>query len=126
MKPNCRTELIKIKDNYYPCGTSVTMDFIGGKWKAVILNHLSMEVKRYNQLRKELHLITERALSLQLKQLEKDGFIQRICYNTKPPLKVEYKITKLGKSIIPVIKVIEDWGCNYAAEFGGELAKQNQ
>lgn len=123
MRPNCISESIKIDDKLYPCGTSITMDFIGGKWKAVILNHLTDSVKRYNELRKELPLITERSLSIQLKQLENDGFIERRCYNSKPPFKVEYEITELGKSIIPVIKAIENWGCNYADKNGGEIVK---
>lgn len=124
MKPKCSSELIKVNNKHYPCGTSITMDFIGGKWKAVILAHLADKVKRYNALRKELPAVTERSLSLQLKQLEKDGFIERRCYNSKPPLIVEYEITELGKSMIPVIKTIEEWGCNYARMNGGEIVKQ--
>ena len=109
----------------YPCGTSITMDFIGGKWKAVIVNHLADGKKRYNELRKELPRVTERTLSLQLKQLEDDGFITRTCYNSKPPLKVEYELTELGESILSLIKLIENWGCDYASNHGGEIVRHS-
>ncbi len=54
--------------------------------------------------------MTERMLSLQLKQLEKDGIIKRVVFNTKPPLKVEYALTDFGKTLIPVLNAIAKWG----------------
>ena len=54
--------------------------------------------------------VTERTLSLQLKTLEEDGIIKRKVYTSKPPLKVEYSLTDLGKTLIPVIESIADWG----------------
>lgn len=98
-----------IDDKEYPCSTSVTMKFIGGKWKAVILIHL-MEKKRYSELRKMVPGVTERTLSLQLKELEADGVISRTVYTSKPPLKVEYGLTPFGRSLLPVLKVIAEWG----------------
>ncbi|MDR2236661.1 MAG: helix-turn-helix transcriptional regulator [Chryseobacterium sp.] len=94
----------------YPCCTSVTMRFIGGKWKAVILYHLIDGVKRYNELRKEIPTITERTLSLQLKQLEEDDIIERKVYTEKPPLMVEYSLTDFGKTLLPVLDAITSWG----------------
>jgi len=85
------------------------MKFIGGKWKAVILMHL-INKKRYNELRKELPMVTERTISLQLKELEEDGLITRTVYTNKPPLKVEYEMTDLGISLIPILNAIADWG----------------
>ena len=98
-----------IDNKQYPCSTSLTMKYIGGKWKAVILIHL-IEKKRYNELRKEVPLVTERTLSLQLKELEADGLVSRTVHTTKPPLKVEYELTELGKSLIPLLKAIAQWG----------------
>jgi DNA-binding HxlR family transcriptional regulator len=98
-----------IDDKQFPCTTSLTMNYIGGKWKAVILMHL-IEKKRYNELRKELPMVTERTISLQLKELEEDGLIKRTVYTSKPPLKVEYELTAFGKTLIPVLKAISDWG----------------
>lgn len=94
----------------YPCCTSLTMGLIGGKWKTVILYYLKDKTLRYNELRKEMPTVTERTLSLQLKKLEEDGIIKRKVYVSKPPLKVEYSLTDLGKTLIPVIEAIADWG----------------
>lgn len=99
-----------IDNKDYPCCTSVTMKFIGGKWKAVILFYLLDEPKRYNEIRKLIPTITERTLSLQLKQLEEDGIINRQVYTQKPPLMVEYSLTDFGKTLLPVLHAITKWG----------------
>jgi len=100
----------KFRGKEYPCCTSLTMGLIGGKWKTVILYHLIGKTLRYNQLRKELPMVTERTLSLQLKALEEDGLIKRKVYTSKPPLKVEYSLTEFGETVIPLIKSIAEWG----------------
>ncbi len=102
--------MYKFKGKEYPCCTSLTMGIIGGKWKTVILFHLLEGKLRYNELRKEMPTVTERTLSLQLKTLENDGIIKRKVYTSKPPLKVEYSLTDFGKTLIPLIKSIADWG----------------
>lgn len=94
------------------------MDLIGGKWKAVILYHLKDAEKRYNELRKEVPNITEMTLSLQLKQLEKDGLILRKVYGKKPPIKVIYSLTDFGKTFIPVLETITNWGNQIVSEKG--------
>ncbi len=94
----------------YPCCASLTMGIIGGKWKTVILYHLIGKKLRYNELRKEMPTVTERTLSLQLKTLEEDGIVKRKVYTSKPPLKVEYSLTDFGKTLIPLIQSIADWG----------------
>ena len=100
-----------VKGKDYPCCTSVTMGIIGGKWKTVILYHLMAEGQlRYNELRKKMSTVTERTLSLQLQQLQQDGVINRKVYTSKPPLKVEYSLTDFGKTLIPLLKAIADWG----------------
>lgn len=104
-----------VDDKKYPCSTSLTMRYIGGKWKAVILIHL-IEKKRYSELRKECSVITERTLSLQLKELETDGLITRTVYTSKPPLKVEYELTEFGRTLIPLLKAIAQWGRETAAK----------
>ncbi len=86
------------------------MGIIGGKWKTVILYHLIEGKLRYNQLRKAMPTVTERTLSLQLKTLEEDGIVQRKVYTNKPPLKVEYSLSKFGKTLIPLIQSIAEWG----------------
>jgi len=91
------------------------MGIIGGKWKTVILFYLANGKLRYNELRKEMPTVTERTLSLQLKTLEEDGIIKRKVYTSKPPLKVEYSLTDFGKTLIPIVQSIADWG-NYVVE----------
>lgn len=103
-------KMLKFRGNEYPCCASLTMGIIGGKWKTVILFHLMNEKLRYNELRKSMPTVTERTLSLQLKAMEEDGLIQRKVYTSKPPLKVEYSLTDFGKTLIPLIQSIADWG----------------
>jgi DNA-binding HxlR family transcriptional regulator len=103
-------EMHHFKGKLYPCCASVTMGIIGGKWKTVILYHLMEGSLRYSELRKKMECVTERTLSIQLKKLEEDGIIKRTVYNEKPPLRVEYKLSKLGKTLIPLLNAIADWG----------------
>ncbi|MEL7148034.1 MAG: helix-turn-helix domain-containing protein [Bacteroidota bacterium] len=105
----------KFRGNEYPCCASLTMGIIGGKWKTVILFHLMDDKLRYNELRKSMPTVTERTLSLQLKALEEDGLINRKVYTSKPPLKVEYSLTDFGKTLIPLIEAIANWG-DFVAE----------
>lgn len=102
--------LIDYKGKTFSCTTSVAMELIGGKWKSVILIYLVDGKKRYNELYKLISTITERTLSLQLKQLEDDGLIVRRVYTKKPPLKVEYALTPLGESLAPILNAIAQWG----------------
>ncbi|WP_430409496.1 winged helix-turn-helix transcriptional regulator [Kordia sp.] len=108
-------KLFRFRDNEYPCCASLTMGIIGGKWKSVILFHLMHTKLRYSELRKSMPTVTERTLSLQLKALEEDGLVKRKVYTSKPPLKVEYSLTDFGKTLIPLIQSIADWG-DYVAE----------
>ncbi|MDC8104990.1 helix-turn-helix transcriptional regulator [Chryseobacterium sp. B21-037] len=102
----------------YPCSVSLAMDLVGGKWKTVILYHLKDEGKRFSEIRKELFSVTEMTLSIQLKQLEKDGLVSRKVYGEKPPIKVVYSLTNFGKSFIPVLEAITIWGNEIVAEKG--------
>lgn len=110
MKDSCNINYITYKSKEYPCATSFMMDLIGGKWKTVILCQLKNEEKRFSELRKELSFITESTLSLQLKQLEKDGLILKTIYGEKPPLKVIYELSELGTSFIPILDQINTYG----------------
>lgn len=94
----------------YPCCTSLTMGYIGGKWKTVILFYLIEGPLRYSELRKKMKGVTERTLSLQLQKLEEDKLIRRKVYTSKPPLKVEYSLTDFGKTLTPLLNAIAEWG----------------
>jgi len=111
-------ELYKLNGKTYPCSTTVTMDYIGGKWKTVILWYLSISPHRFSELRKKLMMATERTLSLQLKQLVKDGLVKRKVYTKKAPMKVVYSLTEFGESSIPLLKVLSEWGDKIIKEKG--------
>ncbi|EIT83704.1 transcriptional regulator [Fictibacillus macauensis ZFHKF-1] len=95
--------------NGYHCAVEATIDIIGGKWKSVILYHLMSGKKRFNELRKLIPGVTQRMLTLQLRELERDGIIHREIYKQVPP-KVEYSLSDFGESIVPVIELMMKWG----------------
>ena len=113
--------MINFGGNEYPCCTSLTMGLIGGKWKTVILFHLMEKPLRYSELRKAMPTVTERTLSLQLKALDNDGLISRKVYTSKPPLKVEYALTDFGKTLIPLIQSIANWGDLVAKKYANPV-----
>lgn len=114
--------IFKIGKKEYHCAMDVTMDFIGGKWKTVVLWYLIHEKKRFGELKKLIPNITEKMLSIQLKALVKDGLIKRKIYPQVPP-KVEYSLTKDGETMIPLLQAIAAWGRN-RAETKGKLLKK--
>ncbi|MDO6847801.1 helix-turn-helix domain-containing protein [Priestia megaterium] len=103
----------KIGFNYPPtkvgCPVETTLDVIGGKWKGIILYHLIDGKKRFNEFRKLYPAITQRMLTLQLRELEKDGIVHREIYKEIPP-KVEYSLTEFGRSLEPIILLMKEWG----------------
>lgn len=109
---------VKFGGKLYPCPVSLAMELMGGKWKAIILYYLKNGEKRYNELRKDIWTATEMTLSLQLKQLAKDGLISRKVYGEKAPIQVIYSLTDYGKTIIPVLEAINDWGTVVATQKG--------
>jgi DNA-binding HxlR family transcriptional regulator len=96
----------------YGCPVEATADIIGGKWKAVILYYLFRGPKRFNELRRLLPEVTQRMLTLQLRELEQDGIVHREIYKEVPP-KVEYSLTEFGASLGPIIVQMLDWGEQY-------------
>ncbi|MCF7529394.1 helix-turn-helix transcriptional regulator [Neisseria sp. ZJ104] len=92
-----------------------TLNIIGGKWKVLILYYLNGETRRFNELQRLLAGITQRMLTLQLRELENDGIVHREVYPQIPP-KVEYSLTEFGKTLIPVIDAMHAWGIQYAEE----------
>ena len=97
------------------CPVEFTLDVIGGKWKGVLLYHLMDSTKRFNEFRRICPGITQRMLTLQLRELEEDGVVHREVYHQVPP-KVEYSLTEFGRSLIPIIKLMRDWGVEYQAK----------
>ncbi len=93
----------------YHCAMDITMDYIGGKWKTIVLWYLKDGTLRFGELKKQIPDITEKMLSIQLKTLEEDGLIKRKVF-AEVPLRVEYSLTDFGKSLIPVLDAIAKWG----------------
>lgn len=104
----------------YHCALDITMNFIGGKWKCVVLWYLRNQTLRFSEIKKLIPDITEKMLSLQLKALEQDGIIERNVFGEKPPIRVEYSLTEFGKSLIPVVSAIAKWGRNLG-DTNGEI-----
>ena len=96
----------------YSCPVEATVDIIGGKWKSVILFHLLPGKKRFGELQRLLPGVTQRMLTLQLRELEEDGIIARHVYREVPP-KVEYSLTDFGTSLQPILLQMRDWGQEY-------------
>lgn len=100
------------KAKTFQCPMELTMSIIGGKYKAVILWHLIDNTLRYNEIQKFVPKATPKMLSQQLKELEADGLINRKMYPVVPP-KTEYSLTNLGKTLVPIIQQMENWGDEY-------------
>jgi len=112
-----KDKIIILEGKEYHCAMDVTMDYIGGKWKTVVLWYLRKDKKRFSELRKLIPNITEKMLSLQLKGLETDGLVKRKIYPEVPP-KVEYYLTDFGKTLIPMLEEIAKWGRGLAESKG--------
>ena len=100
----------KLQGKLYHCAMDITMDYIGGKWKSVVLWYLKNGTHRFTELRKQIPDITEKMLSIQLRALEADGLIKRKVHGSKPPVRVEYSLTDFGKTLVPVLNAIAKWG----------------
>ncbi len=111
---------VEIDGKEYHGAVDVAMSFIGGKWKAVILWYLRDEPKRFGELNKLIPGITEKMLSMQLRQLEKDGIVERQVFAEVPP-RVEYSLTDMGKNMLPLLDKIAEWGKAMAVRFGRKV-----
>ncbi len=94
------------------CPVETTLDLIGGKYKALILWRLSEGTLRFSELKKAISHATPKMLTQQLRELEAQNLIHREVFPIVPP-KVEYSLTELGLSLLPILKEMRDWGANY-------------
>lgn len=93
------------------CPVEATLDLIGGKYKALILWHLSEKKLRFSELRKVI-TATPKMLTQQLRELEAHKLIYREVFPVIPP-RVEYSLTEMGKSLMPILVAMRDWGAGY-------------
>ena len=102
----------------FNCPIEATIDLIGGKYKVLILWHLIDSTLRFNQISKLIPHATPKMLTQQLRELEKDNLIVRKVYPVVPP-KVEYSLSTFGKSIIPILDAMCNWGDTYLSRQTG-------
>ncbi|WP_434302182.1 winged helix-turn-helix transcriptional regulator [Clostridium botulinum] len=111
MNSNC--DILEFKNKEYACTFEITIDLIGGKWKPLIIWHLGTKgTQRFNELKKLIPKITQKMLTQQLRELEADNLVDRKVYAQVPP-KVEYSLTDLGKSLMPILSMMCKWGEDY-------------
>lgn len=91
------------------CGLHLTREILNGKWKPALLNAISMDIKRPSEFVRMLPDATRRVLNVQLKELEEHGIIVKKIYPQLPP-KVEYSLTDMGWSLMPIIDAMNVWG----------------
>ncbi len=99
------------------CPVTATLDAIGGKWKPLIVFYLLQGTCRFGELRRHIPTVTQQMLTLQLRELERDGLVHREVYAEVPP-KVEYSLTPLGATLEPIVTQMTEWGRRYLARHG--------
>lgn len=110
--PACPPQCPPVMGNYR-CHFELTLQLIGGKWKLLVIYFLSLQkVIRFGQLRRTLPEISERMLVRQLRELEDEGLVSRKVYGTVPP-RVDYALTPLGESLVPIMESLKAWGNMY-------------
>lgn len=97
------------------CAVELTLSIIGGVWKPLILFHLLTGKRRFMELTRLIPSATQRMLTLQLRELEADGLVERHIFAEVPP-RVEYEATPLARTLAPVLLSLRDWGERYRVE----------
>ncbi len=104
--------MLEFNGREYNCPLEMTIDLIGGKWKVLILWNLSSGVLRFGELKRLFPAATQKMLTQQLRDLETSGLVSRKVYPQVPP-KVEYSLTDFGKTLMPVLREMNNWGSGY-------------
>jgi DNA-binding HxlR family transcriptional regulator len=101
------------------CPVTATMQIMGGKWKLLILHLIDNGINRFGKMEMMLPDISKQMLTTQLRELERDGIIDRVIYPEIPP-RVEYNLTEKGKSLLPIIELMKGWGNENVLNVKGE------
>ncbi len=101
-------------ERQHACPVEATLAVIGGKWKPLILFYLLQGTTRFGELKRKIPGVTQQMLTLQLRELERDGVVHREVYAQVPP-KVEYSLTKVGQSLEPILLLMLEWGQRHIA-----------
>lgn len=102
------------------CDLTYAVCKIGGRWKLLILCKLEDGKLRFSEIRKRINGITERMLTLQLREMEKEGLVKRTVYAEVPP-RVDYELTEIAKELIPIWKQLDKWGKKHRELIQGEI-----
>lgn len=94
------------------CGVKIAMEVIGGKWKTYIIHELNKGTRRPSELHRLFEDASPRVINQQLKELEIHGMIRKKIFPELPP-HAEYSITEEGRSLMPIINLLEQWGNNF-------------
>jgi len=109
--------MYQVNDKEFNCSISVTLDIFNDRWKLSIIWHLLDSDKRFKELHNEIDEITQKTLTVKLKELEKKNIINREVFAQVPP-KVVYSLTDAGRRLRPVLDDMFTWGVEYVEEFG--------
>jgi DNA-binding HxlR family transcriptional regulator len=109
--------MYNINGKEYNCSVSVTLDIFNDRWKLAIIWYLLEENKRFKELHKDISEITQKTLTVKLKELEEKNIIHREVFAEIPP-KVVYSLTPIGKKLKPVLQEMFAWGIEYVDAFG--------
>lgn len=112
-----------INDKEYKCSVSVTLDVFNDRWKLAIIWHLLNGNKRFKDLHEDISEITQKTLTVKLKELEEKNIIHREVFAEVPP-KVVYSLTEVGEKLRSVLEEMYKWGILYTSKHG-KITKQN-
>lgn len=104
------------RDKIFNCPLNATLSVIGGKYKLVTIYHLIEKPRRFSELQRLIPQVSHKVLIQQLRELERDGVIHREVYPVVP-LKTEYSLTEFGRTLIPILEAICDWGREYMSDY---------
>ena len=107
----------------FNCGLDAALAVVGGKWKPLILYHLAHGARRYGELRRAIGSVTDKMLVQQLKDLQADGIIDRLDHQEIPP-KVEYSLTRFGKTLARALAPLCAWGVEHESHVAKVMSRR--
>jgi len=117
--------MYKVNGKEYKCSIKIVQDIFNDKWKLGIIWHLMDGEKRYKELNEEITNITQKTLTVKLRELEEYNLIKREVFAEIPP-KVVYSLSTIGEKLRPIMREMFDWGIEYVKEFGEILEDSPQ
>jgi DNA-binding HxlR family transcriptional regulator len=109
----------------YGCGLEAALDVIGGKWKPIVLWQLAPGARRFGELRRLVIGISEKMLIQQLREMERDGIVERRDFREVPP-RVEYALTSFGVSLTAALRPLCEWGAEHMARIEETKAESRE